>query len=164
MSKRDGYIQKIQFKARELGINPKLLMLAIATLAKDPSATEWNVFKSFFKELIKEAKEEAEKKAHSIYARQKEEGETALKPVNKQSEGFANSSIYGACQLNNLIDPGEIIMQLHYTAWNHIIDQQIKIKRMHGRKYIADDAVQIIKYLCPEEINLCRSLGYFIQA
>ena len=164
MSKRDGYIQRIHFKARELSINPKLLMLAIGTLAKDTLATEWNVFKSFFNELTREAREEAEKKAHSIYTKAKEEGEAALKPVNKQSEDFANSAIYGACQLNNLINEGETILQLHYTAWNHIIDQQIKIRRMHGRKYIADDAVQIMKYLCPEEINLCKSLGYFIPA
>ena len=52
MSKRDGYIQRIHFKARELSINPKLLMLAIGTLAKDTLATEWNVFKSFFNETI----------------------------------------------------------------------------------------------------------------
>ena len=56
----------------------------------------------------------------------------------------------------------ENILQLHYKAWNLVIDQRIKIRRLYAKKYIPDDAVQIIKYLCPKEIQLCASSGYFI--
>ncbi len=157
--KRDAIVQLLHFKARELGINPKLLVLAITALAQDHTAMEKTVFQLFFQELLMETKESIEKQVHSNYEKTRLEAEEALKPLNEESKTFANSSIYGSCRLNELLESGQSILNLHYKVWNVVVDQQIKIKRLYGKKYIAVDAVQIIKYLCPKEIQQFRANG-----
>lgn len=157
--KRDAIVQLLHFKARELGINPKLLILAISALAPDHTAMETSVFPLFFQELLKETKEGIEKQVHSNYEKTRLEAQEALKPLNEASKAFANSSIYGSCRLNELVEGDQSILNLHYKVWNVVVDQQIKIKRLYSKKYIAVDAVQIIKYLCPKEIQQIRANG-----
>ncbi|GAC1707465.1 MAG: hypothetical protein NVS9B7_20340 [Flavisolibacter sp.] len=157
--KRDTIVQLVHFKARELGINPKLLILAITALARDQSAVEKSVFKLFFQELLKETRESIEKQVQSNYKKTRDEAQEALMPLNEKSEAFANSSIYGSCRLNELWEDGPPILNLHYKVWNLVVDQQIKIKRLYAKTYIAEDAVQIIKYLCPKEIQQFRAIG-----
>ena len=155
---KETFTEAVHIKAKELKINPKFLLFAIAVLSGKPDATETDIAKPYFQVLVSDRKKAAERQLQSKNKKIREVGEIALKPIDQTLFSFGN--IIGLYSLNNLVPDSEQILNLHYTATVEILKDKVRVvRKIKNAKSSSLDSLQIIKGLFPQLVEQFKNFA-----
>lgn len=163
---KETFSEAVHKKAGELKIIPKLLLVAIGSIAEDDHVKGSTILIRFGKELCIDMKQAAFKQIESRSEKKKAAGENALKDLDPQTASIGNLAYTVGdsdfMKATDLLQEGEQLKLFHLIAYNQVLSQMLKIKK-YVSKANSLDIVDIIKYLCPELIERCRGLGVIME-
>ena len=155
--------EAINVKARRLGISPGLLFFAVKTLSEDIRAREKNFLKPYFNALVKEQNEIAEQQLQSRNKHEREKGEKALKKLESHLCAIAELESFESARISLLMSAGEEVKKLHYVIWDQITDEMFRIRQKYAAELDEYDVLQIIRQLCPSQIEQFKEHGNLLQ-
>lgn len=165
-------VNEIQAKAKELKINPKLLLFASAILTEKPDATFNDVLPRYFQSLVEDMKEQAEKQLTSRSANIRAAGEKALSPFTEVEEELFNR-IQNLFQKplpkdTPLVLPKDTpLIYLHLSALGVINKEIFKIMKAYITT-VSDiniqDPLQMLKYMFPELLCQFKDFALIFKA
>lgn len=163
---KESISESIKQRAKKYKISPNFLLFAIATLSRNPNATEADILQLYFDACVEEFKQ-----AEKLRPKKNKKGELYISNLMPITGSFLEQ-YYTDEELSRIkafLPNNETVLHGHSVVYNHL---QGDLYRMHRKWKQAGynvippndpDAVQIICLLCPDLIKRYRELAQLFE-
>jgi hypothetical protein len=147
-------------KARELKVEPKLLLFIAAGIAENPMTTETAILKPFFDSMVADMIASTMEQKESKNPTRRTAAETALKPL-ATIDIASNDAVLLQLQSSNFLEGYSTPLYLHYAAFEYYLKNRRNLLKL---KKGNTDLIQIVKEHCQELIQRLGTNASIFQA
>lgn len=160
--------ETIQARAKELKVDPKLLLFAIGGIADGKSDIE--VISRFIASVREDMKAQAISQVQSKNKRSVEAGNYALTDVDQDTLCASAAGAFGFMAADNYLDLSKPVMWYELIAWQHAQKQVLRLHKLKPKQTISQTGqsvregfLSIISLYCEDEIEAARQLGHIFE-